>query len=255
MGARISQFLGRIRSDVFAGRNLDAYVVVAIGIALVIIDVIGDVNTETQLTVIIAALVVLVLRATSPGAKRVELEDILKDRRGYGPFQEFLKGGSKLWVSAPSAINILRDPAPIKTEILDRGGEAIFLLQNPNEAVEIKRLQQQLDIAALELTDDIRRAARILDTMKNKGKVDYAFLGYNPGFSLIIVDPHKTSGRLIVEFFGFESEFIGNRMHIEITARESDYWFHYWVDQFTEMQKVAIPVDPSGSEPPQIPNG
>ncbi len=235
----------RIAGDLTTFRHIEAYVVVGVGIALIAIDVLGEVPINVQLTVIIAALVVLVFRTTAPDVKHEDIHELLRNRNQFVPFREFIKGAKTLSIYAPSAINILRDAAPIKDEILEKGGKVTILLQNPHEDQEITQLQKQLDIAAVDLRNDIFIAVDILKRLNTRRDgtgyhLQYGFLPYSPGFSLLIVDADRASGRLIVEFFGFHNEFIGNRMHIQITRQQSEYWFEYWLEQFREMQKLAL---------------
>ncbi|MEO8396444.1 MAG: hypothetical protein ABI700_25850, partial [Chloroflexota bacterium] len=60
-------------------------------------------------------------------------------------------------------------------------------------------------------------------------------LPYNPGFSMLIVNPTGGNGYLTVEFFGFHNKLIDERMHIVIERRSSQYWFEYWVKQYQTM--------------------
>jgi hypothetical protein len=238
---RIFALFSRIFNDILSGRNIDAYAVTIIGVAILILDVIGDVPQNVQLSVIIAALAVLVFRSTAPATRGADLDEILLDRKAYGPFRDFLKGGKTLWVCAPSAVNIFNDPTPVKEEILDRGGEVTVLMQDPNaDPMIIENLQKQLDRTnADELINDVNRVSRILTTLKGKGNVNYGYIPNIPGFTLTIIDPEKNSGRLVVEFLGYSNEFIGQRMHIVIKRTESEYWFDYWVEQFKSMHASA----------------
>lgn len=234
--------LRRVGRDLLHFRNVEAYVVSAVGIALLIVDVLGDVPSNVQLTVIVAALVVLVFRTTAPPARHADLNDSLRNRTQFGPFRDFIRGARTLWIYAPSAINLLRDPAAITEELLDRDRELIVLLQDPHETAVVRNLQRQLDIAAVDLANDIGTSCDILRRLKARRAscpIDYGFVPYSPGFSLTIVDAERASGRLIVEFFGYQNEFIGNRMHVEITRQQSEYWFEYWVEQYRAMLAAA----------------
>jgi hypothetical protein len=240
-------------NDLLAFRNVDAYVVVAIGVALIVFDVLGNVDISLQLTVVIAALVVMISRMTAPAPKQTDLNDLLHTRKQFGPFRDFIAGGRTLWIYSPSAINILRDPSVIKEEILDKGGSFVMLIQDPTQTTIIEALQQQLDVAALDLKNDITVSSDIIRKLKTRKKekitfdIVFGYLAYSPGFSLTIVDAERSSGRLIVEFFGFQNEFIGSRMHINITRQQSEYWFEYWVEQFREMQSAARIMDVEGA--------
>ena len=82
----------RILGDIVRFRNIEAYVIAAVGVALVVFDLIGDVDQGLQLTVITAALALLVFRTTRPGERPPDLEEVLQDRQSYGTFREFIHG-------------------------------------------------------------------------------------------------------------------------------------------------------------------
>ncbi len=59
----------RVLTDLKNLRNVDAYVVGGIGIALIFLDVIGNVELDAYLSVMTAALVVMLFRTTTPTKK------------------------------------------------------------------------------------------------------------------------------------------------------------------------------------------
>ncbi len=59
------------------------------------------------------------------------------------------------------------------------------------------------------------------------------------GFSLISIDPTTRKGHVIVEFHGFHNEATSCRMHIEVTRRQSDYWYAYWTNQFGRIWEAS----------------
>src|SRR5215213_1528557 len=122
--------LRRVVNDLKNLRNVDAYVVGAIGIALILIDVLGTVDLNSYLSVMTAALVVMLLRTTAPAKKEVDLDAVLLDRQSYTPLRDFIHGAKVLWIYGPSAVNVLRESASIKT-VLDNGGEVHVMLQDP----------------------------------------------------------------------------------------------------------------------------
>ena len=79
-------------------------------------------------------------------------------------------------------------------------------------------------------------------------------LDYNPGFSLVAVNPSARDGRFIVEFHAFHNDATSSRMHIEIGRKQSDHWCTYWRDQFERIWDAAsAPATSlsSGDEPHQ----
>ena len=224
----------RIVNDILRFRNIEAYVIAVVGLALVVLDVIGEVNQSLQLTVITAALALLVFRQTRPEQRPLDLDEVLKDRQSYGTFREFIQGGRVLWVYGPSNVNVLRDSADIKREILDKGGQVRVLIQDAQLEGSMAILRQQLD-PNNNLDHDLKGALFTLNKMLKWGDVQYRLAPYSPGFSLTVIDPNGRDGRLVVEFFGFHNEFIRDRMHIVIERRQSQYWFEYWSKQFETM--------------------
>lgn len=234
----IERGLRRILNDIQKGRNIESYVIALVGVALVVMDVIGEVDPGLQLTVITAALALLVFRSARPTETTVDLDSILKDRQSYGTFREFIQGGKVLWAYGPSLVNVLHNSSDIKREILDKGGKVRILVQDPSKEASMEILRHQLD-QSNNLDHDLKGSLFTLDKMVIWGGVEYRLLPYSPGFSLTVIDPDGRDGRLIVEFFGFHNEFIRDRMHIVIERRQSQYWFEYWAKQFEAMWNAA----------------
>jgi hypothetical protein len=246
----ILRTLRRVGSDVASGKNIESYVVGILAIILAVLGVIDDaVSDDLKLAAILAALSLLVFRSTAPDKQPVDLDSILLDRQSFGAFRDFIRGGRTLWIYGPSAVNVLRGAAEIKQEILDKGGNVRVLLQDPDESAGLAILHRQLDqLFSLDLDEDIKASLRTLKNMSTwdkGGTVEYGLLPYSPGFSLVIIDPDGRNGRLIVEFFGYQTELISERMHIEITRQQSQYWFEHWAKQFENMWKTArLPEKP-----------
>ena len=224
----------RIFTDLVNLRNVDAYVVSFVGVLLIVLDIVGTVELDTYLSVITAALVVMLFRTTTPPKREIDLDQVLHDRQSYTPLREFIQGGRVVWVYGPSAVNVLRESASFKREVLDRGGEVRVLLQDPAEVASMSVLRQQLD-PNNNLDHDIQGSLFTLEKMRAWGKVEARLLPYNPGFSILIVDPDGKDGRLTVEFFGFHNSLIDERMHLLIERRSSQYWFEYWAQQYKIM--------------------
>jgi len=234
--------LKRIVKDIAAGKNVESYAIAAVAFGLAILGLIEDVlTTNVKLAAILAALGLLVFKTTEPEEKPVDLDLVLRDRQSYGSFRSFIRGGRVMWVYGPSAVNVLRNAADIKQEILDKGGQVFILLQDPQNDSSMQILRQQLD-PIHSLDDDIETSLRTLKNMsgwKVPGKIEYGFAPYNPGFSLTVIDPDGRDGRLIIEFYGFRNELITDRMHVEITRSTSNYWFEYWARQYLVMWEAA----------------
>src|SRR5690349_23400714 len=225
----------RIFADIFSGKNIDAYVVTAIVIFLAVAGVLDDaIPLDWKLTGILAGIALLVFNTTRPDKQAADLDAILLDRQSFGAFQEVIKNKRVLWIYGPSAINILRDSAHIKREVLDRGGEVRIIIQDIHAEAGMQILSQQID-KTMDLENSMRMSLDLVKRMQGWGKVEMRVLSYSPGFSLVVVDPDARDGKAIVEFFGYRNELITERMHIDITRQQSQHWFEYWAHQFQTM--------------------
>lgn len=233
-----------ILDDLLNLRNIEAYAAVAVGILLIAIDIIGEVPDEIKLSAIVAALVILIGRSIPPRVTRPDLDAVLKDRSQFVRTRpsDFWMDAREVWVYGPSAINFLHDSPDLRRELLDRGGKLRVLIQDPQEHAYIEEvLRQQLDMAN-NLPRDLRQAVDTLEQLREWGgdRVEYRFSRFSPGFSLLIADPtSQRTGKLIVEFFGFQPELITDRMHIQISPIESQHWYNYWRNQYEAMWSVA----------------
>ncbi|MBZ0289452.1 MAG: hypothetical protein K8I30_17660 [Anaerolineae bacterium] len=234
----ITRLLKRIGSDISSGKNLEGYVVSIIAIILAIMGVVDDaIPDDWKLAAILAAVGLLVFKTTNPEKQAADLDSVLLDRQSFTLFRDFIHDAQELWIYGPSAVNVLRDGADIKREVLDRGGTLRVLMQDPNEEAGVTILRRQLD-KMFDLEDGINTSLRTLTNMaslRTPGKVEYGFIPYSPGFSMVVVDPDGRDGRLVIEFYGYQNEMIIERMHIVITRQQSQYWFEYWAKQFETM--------------------
>ncbi len=235
------RFLKRISDDIFAGRNIEAYVITILALIIAVLSVIQDVvSLDLQMAALLSAIALLVIKTTEPDSKQVDLDSVLRDRQSFSPFREFIAGGRELLVYAPSAVNVMGNSPDIEREILKHGKMRV-LIQDPTITHSVEHLHQQLDETMSHLLiSDIERSVSILESMKRRNlNVEYRFMPYSPGFSLVIVDPDGRDGRAVVEMLGFNSESISDRMHVEIHRDQSVYWLEYWEKQFEHMWEIA----------------
>jgi hypothetical protein len=76
--------------------------------------------------------------------------------------------------------------------------------------------------------------------MRDWGNFSYRLLPFNPGFSLLIVNPTEPSGFIVFEAHGFSDENVTDRMHVLIRRRDSPRWFTYWVERYEAMWRSAV---------------
>jgi hypothetical protein len=245
--------LKRIFTDIRSLRNIDAYVVALFAVTFAVLTAFGDnIPDQYKMAALLAGMALLVFNITVPEQKNGgKLDDFLNDRSSFPPFRERIKSAHKLWIYGPSAVNILgaENSLAIKDSVLSqKDGELRIIVQNPNEKaaidILIKQLDELIDYKVQDLPQAIQETLTRLKNMKHwktSGTFEYRLLDYCPGFSMVVIDPDRNNGVVIVEFYGFYHEHTANRMNIEITKAQSERWYTYWVSQFDHMWQHARP--------------
>jgi hypothetical protein len=240
--------LHRAWSDIRARRHLDAYVATAIAIIFAALGIIGDIVPDSlKWSAVFAGLGIILFRITLPARPAAPIEELLGDRTAFedAPLPNLLRNASQLWIFAPSAINILNPQHcdAIRRVLLNKGnGDVRVAVLDPSnvDAVKlaVRQLDESLQYPAQEFEASLTASVAQLQKMahwKTAGNFAYRFAQYNPGFSLVVINPTHADGLLILELHGYRNEAIGSRMHLTLTRKDSDRWFQYWVHQFDEI--------------------
>ncbi|MET7820951.1 hypothetical protein [Micromonospora zamorensis] len=253
----LSKLLRVVLKDFQTRRNLDLYSAALIAFVFAILSTLSDVlSTDLRWTVLLGGLSLLILRMALPQTLNAEtVEDVLGDRSAFAakPITERLLDAQEVWVYGPSAINFL---SPHRSEILrDRvlrsfAGRVRIVVLDPNEPNALEQATRQLDDSLDYPLQDFRQAlhsvVQQLDKMAGwqvAGTFTYGFLSYNPGFSLVAIDPMTRHGIVIVEIHGFHNVSTASRMHISLTRSSSEKWYLYWIEQFECVWKGSRKVD------------
>lgn len=203
--------------------------------------------------VLLAGVALLVWRITIPEPVVGTVDDLLHNRFIFDkvPLTDRLNGASDVLIFAPSAVNILsaHNRELLRTGVLNKAsGRVRVVVLNPanEQAVQLATLQldDSLDYPMQEFRSSLEAATRQLATISSWHTLDsfeYRFLDYNPGFSLVCIDPTKSSGQVIIEFHGFHNEATSSRMHMELSRKQSDYWYSYWINQFNHIWEASSP--------------
>jgi hypothetical protein len=242
----------RIGRDLRQLRNIDAYAVALIVFVFAVLSLAGDIlPTNARWAVLLIGMGVLVFRVTLPDRYEGCADDVLKDRSAFEdkPFSARLREAGELWVFAPSAINLLapQNCDTIRTTILanpDGVVRVVVLDQAAETAVQLatRQLDDSLDYPSQLFRSSLEATVRQLQRMaawQERGSFEYRLADYNPGFSLVAIDPATRSGVVIVEFHGFHNQVTNTRMHIELTRAISDQWYTYWLGQFERIWQAA----------------
>ena len=242
----------RVGHDIKNRRYVDAYSAAFVAFVLAVLSLVGDiVPDQLRWAALLAGVGLLVLRITIPDGSRVNFDELLNDRFAFdaNPLTNRLKNAKEIWVFAPTAVNLL---SAHNCEILRTGplcrpdGAVRVVVLDPANDVAVKlathQLDDSVDYPVQDFSASLQATTHMLETMtawQVNGSIKYRLLDYNPGFSLVAIDPNTRNGRLIVEIHGFHNEATSSRMHIELTRQQSDHWYSYWAEQFNRIWEAA----------------
>jgi hypothetical protein len=246
----------RVGRDLRDRRFIDVYSVAIVAFVLALVSVVGYGSDQLRWTVVLAALGLLVLRISVPETgPEASLDDLLLDRFAFDavPLADRLRDAREVWIFAPSGVNLLNahNCELLRAGPLSRAGgivRVVVLDPSRDAAIDLatRQLDDSLDYPTQKFRASLEATIGKLEAIAHwtvPGSFQYRLLAYNPGFSLVAIDPSTRGGRLIVEFHAFHNEATSSRMHVEITRKQSDRWYTYWSDQFERIWSASTPPE------------
>ncbi|POX55097.1 hypothetical protein C3489_12355 [Streptomyces sp. Ru71] len=241
---RLRRAVTSIVADVRQQRNIEAYTVFLVGLAVAALSLADAVALHYQLAALLLGVNVLLFSSRRTGGDRgPSLDRVLRGREAFQPFGSLLPGVEDLWIYGPTAAHVLLHNADIRRLVLAKGGSVRCVVLAQDEAA-IAGATLQLD-DSVDLGSALAHSVEILRRLaREQPRFDFRRLAFNPGFSLLIVNAHRPDAYAIVEFHGFQDDNIADRMHLRISGHESPRWLDYWVGRYDALWKAAHPDAP-----------
>ncbi|WP_248962413.1 hypothetical protein [Sphaerisporangium perillae] len=253
--------LRKVLADMKARRHIEAYVVTLVVGSFAVVSVIDDiVPMSLKWAALLSGVGLLVYRLTLP-EERDQGAEFLHDRSAFDsvPISVAFANARDVRVFAPSAVNLLSAHTCeiLRTSVLSRkGGSVRVIILDPreHEAVQIasRQLDESVRFQVQSLPAALSATVERLEAMREwrvSGSFDYRVFPYNPGFSLVIIDPETTHGRVILEIHGFRNQSTFSRMHLELTHARNERWYTHWVEQFDHLWEAAAVMPSPGAIP------
>lgn len=239
------------RFGIFVLSNLDTLVAIAICVLVAILGIFGS----GQSVVLPAVAGVLGLLAYGLIRDRIAREDllkeirqfkspfnageILKDRKSYCPLTETIDSAQLICFVGPSLVNIFSQYAGYlqHTKLTKHGAALQAIILDPNcSAIESTAvcMSDRIDNLRQDIENTVLRVRTMLQDGIGMGSIELRLMQVNPNYSLVLVDPYKSCGKLFIEFIGYHSR-LHTRPHIELTRQHDKEWFEYFVSQYDEL--------------------
>ncbi|WP_061293845.1 hypothetical protein [Herbidospora cretacea] len=242
----------RLVGDLKARNHLDTYALTMVVFTFAILSLVSDaLDDDLRWAVLLSGVGLLIYRLTlAPAA--TPPADLLHDRSRFedNPLTPLLRDARDVRVFAPSAVNFL---SPQMCELLRntvlarRNGSVRVVVLDSAETSAIgiaaRQLDDSLEFPIQRLPQSLASTVERMNLIagwRSEGTFAYRVFPYNPGFSLVLVDPDTPHGRLIVEFHGFHNPSTSSRMHLELVAGRDERWYRYWIQQFDRLWEAAV---------------
>ncbi|MFD5585722.1 hypothetical protein ACFWII_18210 [Streptomyces sp. NPDC127063] len=231
-------------ADVRQQRNIEAYTVFVVGLAVAALSLADAVALRYQLAALLLGVNVLLFTSRrASGEQGPSLDRVLRGREVFQPFGALLPGVEDLRIYGPTAAHVLLHNADLRRLVLAKGGAVRCVVLAP-DAEAVAGAALQLD-DSVDLATTLAHSVEILRRLaREHPRFEFRRLPVNPGFSLLIVNAHRADGYAIVEFHGFQDDNIADRMHLRISRHESPRWLEYWVQRYDALWKAARPDAP-----------
>jgi hypothetical protein len=246
--------LRRIGGNIRRRQFIEAYAVVAVSAVVAVLSLVGDlVGDDLRWAVVLGALGLMTYQITLP-ERPGDVDDVLHSRAAFDDTTLIsrLRSATEVWLYGPSLVNLLTaDTAGhLRQTVLARpDGRVRAMVLDPDQpaAVELasRQLDHSTDYPTVDLGTALPGAVHRLGNMAGwsvAGTFEHRFAPFNPGFSVVAIDPRRKGGVVIVEFHGLHNDSDSGRMHVELTRAGSERWYEYWCEQFDDLWNRARPA-------------
>ncbi|MGD2250326.1 MAG: hypothetical protein PVF58_18155 [Candidatus Methanofastidiosia archaeon] len=240
------KILDSIITDIRNGENIDVYLTIVI---CAFVSILGFLRVVEYPIITAAILMVLILLSYETLKTRKALSGIeysqgaqafLKDRHALKPIPERIAGAHDIRFCGISLINILQQYGDhLREEVLNGGGVHIQLLvidPDCKEAVEVaaRCTDREPDQIKREIEMSISIIKGRVNKGVNKGVIELGLMKIAPSYSMVLVDPKRSRGKILVEFIGYSPD-PTKRPHIMLTRQVDCPWYDYFLKQYENL--------------------
>ncbi len=166
-------------------------------------------------------------------------EEFLRDRRAYKPLQETLAPARQIFFLGPSLVNIFSQWSGfLQHEKLNKHGAIIqALLLDANCAAVTSAAQymgETVEAVRRDIEHTLSEIEIIVKSGIRAGSIEARTISFNTNFSMLILDPEESDGKVFVEFIGYNTR-LYVRPHIELTRQRDGIWYDYFLHEYNKL--------------------
>lgn len=241
--------------------NLDNLLAIILCVIVSILGIFGGIKWQSALLSVLSA--VLGLLAYGSIRDRHAREDlnkkiqalghvtnvsaVLKNRNAYIPFSDLISSAQQLYMVGASMVNIYSQWSDyfLSTKIIQHGAVIQTIILDPNSPSIVsvaECMNQSIESIKNEIESTSLRVSSMMDQQEKfkNGSIELKLMSSNPNYSMILIDPEKPNGKIIVEFVGYHAT-LHNRPHIELTKQNDQEWYDHFLQQYYQLWKDSKP--------------
>jgi hypothetical protein len=240
---KIVYAMSRIKSDLAAGENIDAYVGVALGVTFTVLGIIGQVGQSWLSNFVLLTLTFMVVislknRYAIQRAERIfqasthpDASDVLKDRTEYDPLDQRLLGAQEVIVIGRHLLGFVGFNRETIRKYAKQGCCWQFVMMDPSLAVPGESVAR-----------DIERSIQTLQRIEREypGTVSVRTTRREVPCAVFAVDTDKSHGLIQIQPHPlFEESDL--REHYDLRGSTGSRWYSYYREQIQLLWAESAP--------------
>jgi hypothetical protein len=166
----------------------------------------------------------------------------LKNRDEFPPFVDRIKNAREIWLLSISINALVEYNFGAFIEKAREGVSIRFLLMNPDVKLVEVRSRGLYSSTPTSLKNDIARSIERITkiTQETGAKVECKLTDFVSSHGMVLVDPHKNDGSMIVEIYPYNVT-ARDRAHFELTRKDAR-WYGFFLSQYEALWRDAKEV-------------
>jgi hypothetical protein len=235
----VIKFIKKTIQDISSGKNIEHYIALIFIVIILALDVFNLATPDilTEITLAVLALVVFTSLSTREGID--ELSDKLIKPPNADEFfwkkkrtiESDLAQAKYIGFVGASLSRTLRDYSPILENRLNAGAKVRVMLMDPKSTAPDQAVLRSQGVNRQYFIDSLRPTIERIGLLsKSFDKVELGLLPYKPAFGMIVIDPDKPYGKIIIEMYPHHSPSFAPTF--ELQPNRDSHWYKHFREQF-----------------------
>lgn len=242
------RFLDGVFADLRAGKNLEVYLTLVVALVLLILDIFGFASTEALAAGTLATLALLAFstlknreqmqrlaEAAEQGMSgRLGADDFFWDEDRLG--QDDFKDADFIGVVGVTLSRTVRTHSLVFEDRLRDEAHVRFMVIDPESPAPLQAIRRSQGVPSQSfykslLQPTIENVCMLATSASSRGTVELGLLPYIPSFGLVLIDPDRPHGRIIVEVYQHKTPAFSPTFELRNTQQDAR-WYSFFREQF-----------------------